>query len=62
LITPYGYRKGYRSSNDNEEVADRPVGIMNHLFKVKHKKRYVPFEAEIGKFDTREDLMNHIYN
>jgi hypothetical protein len=36
------------------------VGILNHLFKMKNKKKYVPFDMDISQ-KSKGELMNDIY-
>lgn len=36
------------------------MGILNHLFKMKNKKKYVPFDMDISQ-KSKGELMNDIY-
>lgn len=57
LTTPYGYRT---FENEKKEKIQRPKGILNHLFKMKNKKKYEPYSID-PKFSDKSQLMNQLY-
>lgn len=50
------------------KLGGRPIGILNHLFKMKLKTEGSKHEYTVwnnkdaGKYETKEKLMEHIYN
>lgn len=56
MVTPYGYT--------GEGV---PIGIMNHLYKMKYKKLYAEFKPYSGdkgsmSYKKREEILKEIYD